>query len=294
MRIEPICAVALLALHTLWPGPSRAADPGSLQIKQELSKEEVIYRSTAVPEGYTVDRSLSDYAEMLSSGFDHTLANLGPNDRWLDIGAGQGKAILDYYMPRPDAQRAGISEWRNGRARAVAISIEDRRTPVWSKVAAGLRQNQIQYLLNRHLRQYSVQQLGRFQLITDVIGGFSYAEDLSLFVEKALGFLVVNGSFYTVLADVRSEDGGNRPYYPGSPFSTALANADGSEGSVCSWLKSIRCVEVACESKDGWHPPIEAFRLRKVCEKVAVPALKLLNYEASTPPGRQYRRLPQH
>jgi hypothetical protein len=47
---------------------------------------------------------------------------------------------------------------------------------------------------------------------------------------------------------------------------------------------------VVCEPKEGWQPPIEAFRLRKTCNDVNVPPLVLVNYEAATPPGRQYRR----
>lgn len=217
---------------------------------------------------------------MLPGGFEQALAKLHPGERWLDIGAGQARAILDYYAAGPA-----------GKARAVAISIEDRRTPLWYRLAGGLPREQLRYLTKRHLREYSLHELGRFQLITDVIGGFSYAEDLSVFIEKALGLLAVEGNFYTVLTDVRAEHGGNKPYYPGAAFSTDLLNADGSQGSVCAWLKSIRCVEVSCEPKAGWTPPIEAFRLTKVCAKVRVPALALLEYSANTPPDRRYRWL---
>ncbi len=285
------CIVAWLVLQSLWPGSGHAADPAGTRIEQEVSKEEAIYRSKGpeTPDGYTVDRSLSDYVEMLADGFARDIANLGPQDRWLDIGAGEAKAILDYYTPAADT--ASVQKWLGGRARATAISREDRRTAQWRKTEAGLGPDRIRYLSNHHLRDYSAKELGQFQLVTDVIGGFSYAEDLSLFMEKALGLLALDGSFYTVLADVRSEDGSNKPYYAGSPFSTEITNADGSEQSVCSWLKSITCVEVRCEAKAGWKPPIEAFQLRKTCEQVQVPALKLLGYEASTPPGRRYRAM---
>ena len=139
------------------------------------------------------------------------------------------------------------------------------------------------------MREYSLEELGQFQLITDVIGGFSYTENLSLFVEKVLGFLELNGSFYTVLQDVRSEAGTNRPHYEDSPFLTEIANADGSEVRVCSWLKSITCVQVGCELNTEMQRPVELYRIQKVCNDVTVPPLVSVSYQAGTPPPRRFQ-----
>ena len=291
MKYPGIRIVALIVLQALWPETSHSEGPASPKINEELSKQEAIYRSTGeqVPEGYTVDRSLAVYAEGLSSDFDRTLANLGPKDRWLDIGAGRGQAILDYYTPDYDLAHPEGQERRGEKAQAVAMSIEDRRTPLWQQNAARLGANQIRYLFDRRLRDYSPEELGQFQLITDVIGGFSYTDNLSRFVENVLGFLDLNGIFYTVLQDVHSEAGTNPPYYKGSPFLTEITNAGGAEVRVCSWLKSITCVEVTCELKTEWKPPVEAYRMRKTCNDVTVPALVRIDYEAGTPPQRKYK-----
>ncbi len=242
-----------------------------------------------MPDGYTVDRSLANYTDALCAGFDDALARLGPNDRWLDIGAGKGQAILDYYAPEYDGASPEGGARRGKKAKAVAMSIEDRRTPDWQRTAARLEENQMRYLFNRRLREYSAAELGRFKVITDVIGGFSYSVDLSLFMENALALLELNGSFYTVLQDVHSEEGTNQPYYAKAPFLTEIAKADGSEVKVCAWLKSIACVQVTCEFKKGWKPPVEAFHVRKVCNDTRVPALTSVHYEAGTPPERRFR-----
>jgi hypothetical protein len=291
MKKNGISMVVLLVLQTLCLEQSHSADAGSPQFNEELEKQEQIYQSRGEqkPEGYVIDRSLLSYIYTLSSGFDRSLANLGPKDRWLDIGAGRGQAILDYFAERFDAMYADRRERRGGKARAVAISIEDRRTPLWHQAAASLGANQIRYLSGRRLREYSSEELGKFQVITDVTGGFSYTQNLSLFVEKVLGILELNGSFYTVLQDAHSADGANTPYYEGSPFLTEIANADGSEVKVCAWLKSIACVEVACEFKPGRTPPIEVYHVHKVCNDVTVPALVAVHYEAGTPPERGFR-----
>ena len=283
--------VVLLVLHTLWLENSHSQVPGSPTIDQEVSKQEAIYQSQGenVPEGYVIDRSLLAYASILSSEFDRTLANLGPTDRWLDIGAGEGRAILDYYAPRYDSMHLEGRERRGKKAQAVALSIEDRRTPHWHKTAASLEANKIQYLSGRRLREYSSEELGQFQLITDVIGGFSYTQTLSLFMEKVLGILELNGRFYTLLLDVLPDNGTNRTLYPDTLFLTEIANADGSDVRVCSWLKSITCVEVTCESRTESNRPIEIIRIHKVCNSVTVPALVSLHYQAGTPPRRRFQ-----
>lgn len=101
--------------------------------------------------------------------------------------------------------------------------------------------------------------------------------------------LELNGTFYSVLQDVKSEAGLNHPFYANSPYLTELTKANGEELKVCAWIKSITCVEVNFELKAQWKPPIEVYRIHKVCDKVAVPALVRTHYEAGTPPERRYR-----
>ena len=286
-----IRSAVLLVLLTLWSGTSHSQHPGRPAMDEEVSKQDAIYQSQGekLPEGYVIDRSLLAYASILSAEFDRSLASLVPTDRWLDIGAGEGRAILDYYTPRYDSMHGEGRERRGKKAQAVAISIEDRRTPHWHKTAASLEANKIRYLFGKRLRQYSQEELGKFQLITDVIGGFSYTQYLSLFMENVLGYLELNGSFYTLLLDVLPDNGANRTHYPDTLFLTEIAGADGADVRVCAWLKSIACVEVTCESRTESKRPIELYRIRKVCNGVAVPALSSLQFVAGTPPQRRFQ-----
>ena len=280
-----------LVLLAPWPEAAHSQQPAAPAFGGEIIRQEAIYQGTVdqAVAGYTVDRGLRDYANALPVAFDHELANLGAADRWLDIGAGKGQALLDYFAPGHDPFEAEARERRSERAQVIAISIEDRRTPEWQRTVASLEANKLQYLFNRRLEEYSLKELGKFQLITDVVGGFSYTDNLSLFVEKVLSFLNLHGSFFTLLQDVRSEAGTNRPHYSGASFLTEIAGADGSEGKICSWLKSISCVQVSCELTTGWIPLIEKYRVRKVCNDVVVPELLPVHYIAGTPPERRYR-----
>jgi hypothetical protein len=279
-------------LQALCLGHSQAQDAGSRPFDDEMAKQQKIYSSkgTNVPDGYVTYRSLANYEELLPPGFSNRLRRAGPSDRWLDIGAGGGHAILDYYAPEYDAALGKQPARPGSKAHAVAVSIEDRRTERWwqSELIAG---HPIRYLFSKPLRDYSREELGRFQIITDVYGGFSYTNDLSLFMEKVLGLLEVNGDFYSLLQSVRLENGRGRTDIW---FLTELVDDAGRDLNVCSWLKRISCAQVACDSKSGWDQPTELIHVRKVCDAVAVPPLRPVHFEAGNPPGRKFElsRLP--
>jgi hypothetical protein len=281
----------LLVSQALCLQAARSQQPGSATLDAEATKQEAIYQSRGekVPSGYVVDRSLISYSTSLPAGFDRELSSLGPQDRWLDIGAGEGNAVLDYYTSRYDLMHPEAREQLSKKARAVAISIEDRRTPRWNEIASRLEPEQIRYLSGKRLREYSPDELGRFRLITDHLGGFSYARDLSLFMENVLSLLELNGNFYTLLLDVRPATEPDPALYKDLLLLTEIENPDGSNVKICSWLKSISCVQVTCELNTELQRPVELYRVQKVCKNVAVPSLEPLSYTAGTPPPRRFQ-----
>ena len=278
-----VIVVQALGLGAGWP-----QEPAEPRIDEEFDKQEKIYRSRGadVPSGYVTNRGLSDYAELLPTGFCDALGRLGSSDRWLDIGAGAGQAILDYYAPEGDAASAEKCARSGAKARAVAMSIEDRRTDKWRQQAASLGDDRIRYLSGKRLRDYSPEELGKFQIITDVFGGFSYTEDLSRFVDKVLSLLEVGGGFYTLVPGVHLEDAKDKL---GILYLTELEDAAGRPEKVCSWLKKTACVQVTCESKSDWKRPTELINIRKVCSDVSVPRMKLWEFEAGYPPARRFQ-----
>ena len=272
--------------------PVVAQPPAPVQprLNEEFAKQQKIYlsRGAEVPRGYVTYRTLAAYADLLPAGFSVALRKLGSGDRWLDIGAGAGQAILDYYAPNYDGPPAG---WAppppRAKAQAVAMSIEDRRTDQWLQRTAMPGGDGLRYLFGKRLREYSLEELGKFQIITDVYGGFSYTDNLSPFLERVLGLLDLNGSFYTLVASVHLEDGKDNP--DKTWYLTELLDGAGRDVKVCSWLKRVSCVEVVCESKSTWETPTELIHVRKVCGDVSVPPTKLVKYEAGNPPGRLFQ-----
>jgi len=269
-----------------------AEAPPSIDI--EMSRQQSINhsRGPARPDGYVIDRGMAAYVLALMPGFEQAVANLGAKDRWLDIGAGRGQAMIDYHGVLVDSARPRTALPR--KANTVAMSIEDRREQAWHDSALLLEPGQMRYVYGRQLRNYTTEEIGGpFRLISDVIGGFSYTEELSGLVQKILSLMEVNGDFYAVLQDVRSEEGDNKPFYPNEPFLTRILDESGQDTSVCAWLRQISCAQVICQPKTGWRPPIQTYRVRKTCNEVNVPRLERVRYVAGTPPERVFRMTPK-
>src|SRR5690349_10359204 len=167
MLVNPLCArgrkaaflrlAVLFVLHALCAGNALAQEAAEARSSDEFAKQEKIYRSEGsdVPGGYITGRSLTGYAELLPIGFNDALQRLGPTDRWLDIGAGAGQAILDYYALGADPAKDGKPAPSRGKAQVVALSIEDRRSDSLRQLAASLGGGRVRYLYGRRLREYS-------------------------------------------------------------------------------------------------------------------------------------------
>jgi len=284
--VARLAVVIVMAVQSL--GAGWVQEPVQPRIDEEFAKQEKIYRRRGGG-SYTTNRGLSDYAEVLPPGFCDALGRLGSSDRWLDIGAGEGQAILDYYTQQGDAAPAEKCRTSGPKARAVAISIEDRRTDKWKQQGASLGDDRIQYLSGKRLRQYSPDELGKFQIITDVYGGFTYTENLSRFLEKVLSLLEIGGAFYTVLPAVHLEDGTDKL---GTWYKTELVDAASRPVKVCSWLRQTTCTKISCESKTDWDEPTQLIKIDKVCSDVAVPRTNLVEYMAGAPPSRRFQMAP--
>ena len=277
----------LIVLQVFGLGAVWAQELAEPRLDEEIAKQEKIFqkRGADVPSGYITNRGLSDYAELLPTGFCDALGRLGSSDRWLEIGAGAAQAILDYYAPEGDPPSGEKCARSVSKARAVAMSIEDRRTDKWREQAANLGDDRLRYLTGKSLRHYSVEELGKFQIITDVFGGFTYTADLSRFVEKVLSLLEVGGVFYTLVPGVHLEGGDKLGVF----YLTELENAAGRPEKVCSWLKQTAGVQVTCESKSDWKRPTELIKVEKVRSDVSVPRMKLLEFVAGYPPDRRFQ-----
>jgi hypothetical protein len=290
VRSTLAATIAAFALHAPLQAAAQTPAPAIPGFQEEAAKQNAIYqrRDREHLDSYVIGRTLSAYVNALPEAFGASLARLKPGDRWLDIGAGEGQAVLDYCAPAYDTA-VDVPMALPGTARVVAMSIEDRRTTRWHDAERSLGTSRIRYLHGRPLGEYADEELGRFQVITDMIGGFSYTPDLFGFTKKTLAILTTGGSFFTVLQDVQAEDGSNKPFYAGEPFLTRIVDSDGADIGICAWLKRIECAKVTCQLRPRWKPPIEIYHIEKTCDDVRIPELVPVHYKAGTPPERRFR-----
>jgi len=291
LRLRGLAACALYCLTSLTAIATEPSAPPVAAFGEEIGKQNQIYQSRGMerPEGYVIDRSLLTYAFAFPEAFKKSLAMLRPTDRWLDIGAGEARAVTDYARAEYEAMYKAFGPLHPQKAQVVAMSIEDRRTHEWHETAASVGPGRMEYLFGRPLSAYSPAELGKYRLVTDLMGGLSYSTRLSLFMERTLGLLEVDGDFFGTLADVHAEQAENKPHYPGSPYLTEIVTPEGAPVKLCSWLKQISCVEVSCGFRGDWTPAIEVYHVRKTCEQVKVPALEPVHFLAGTPPERRFR-----
>lgn len=131
---------------------------------------------------------LEDYTAAFGEEFEDHLFQLGEEERWMDGGAGIGKAIADYYESGGKA-----------RATAVAHTIPQDKTGTLDKLNRNQRFN---YVSGDYFNAISNdkllgEDLTKFSVITDYNGILSYTDKLSGDLQKYLDNLKVGGKLYT-------------------------------------------------------------------------------------------------
>ena len=280
----------LIVLQALGLGAAWPQEPAPPRIDEEIAKQEKIYRSRGadVPSGYVTGRGLSDYAELLPTGFCDALGRLGSSDRWLDIGAGDGQAILDYYALEDDAapaEKCARSFDQGTRGRDV-----HRGSPNGQVATAGRDLRRRPSALS--LRQASAGLFAR---------GAGKISDHYRRVRRLLlyGRLVpVPGEGVELAGDRRRllHDGARRAFR-GWQGQTRRLVSDRAAGCSQPRRESVLLAEEnhLRESRLRVEERLEkahrADKIEKVCSDVSVPRMKLLKYEAGNPPGRRFQLL---
>lgn len=129
---------------------------------------------------FTVHRDLAAYESDFGFLFRQRVGNLRRGQHWLDVGAGDGNAQLDYLRERSsDAARVTAIAYRRG--------WESRLYN--SKLGRG----ENRFISGRMVEAISNQEIGQADLITDVFGALSYTNDPVLVLRKYLELLKPDG-----------------------------------------------------------------------------------------------------
>lgn len=196
---------------------ARCTDAGASadqKTKRALDEVEKIMRNSALPHSnetqnrvvYRVDRGLDFYSGYFSElrvawtnllPLNEFIKNLKPHQRWIDIGAGEAKAAGDYF------NRVFTGNF----AHVVAVTVEAYRPQIRADA-----QNRFQYLTGRYFEDIPNEELGVFDVATDIHGAVAYSTRLSEVFQKA-GEVLKKGSglFFTILRRTRILDADCRP-----------------------------------------------------------------------------------
>ena len=215
---------------------------------------------------FRVTSALGDYRSTFGEPFRTKLTRLGRHDRWLDGGAGQALAMIEYLES-------------GGKAECVATGYAIPEAAVENvRRAEEEYSDQFRYIAGKFFGQISNRELnwpsgGDFDLITDLNGVLFYTETLVEDLERYLEILGANGIL--CFTEVQA----------GIDF-TNMDFVDDQYPALAKWLANIGGVHVDYHRRGG------VYVLSKTGGNVIMPTLELtsiLRQSNENNPMRKYR-----
>lgn len=223
---------------------------------------------------FNIERLLEHYKYLLGDDFRKKLASLNtPEHHWIDSGAGLGYATGEY-----------VKSEEGSRTHVTAIS---RYVPLLKREYLGgigwfpikyIRkiesetQGRLRFLSGKPFEKISNAEIGKADLITDLLGTFSYSEDPSTVLQKYLDLLKPDGELYLYLGN-------------GSRSTVSDPSNLNGYSFISQWLTNIQGINAEVTSNG-------TVRITKTTMEVKVPQLKMLHTTADSPPIRKYAPVP--
>jgi hypothetical protein len=198
-----------------------------------------------------------EYVNAFGNSFVEKLRSLGAGDRWLDGGAGEAKAMIEYLEG-------------GGQARCTATGYEIPKGASQS-IEEASRKLHFNYISGKFFSEISTAELeldkfGRFKLITDLNGVLYYTKTLVEDLRRYLEILDINGKLFftsitaTITAENATKESANLPWF------TKWASNIG--GVNVTFHKNERCTEI--EKTQGsitTMPDLELVKYEKVVNR---------------------------
>ena len=276
----------------LAPSTRVAGHEAELAENEHRVKENIFY----------TNRGFSDYKRFLGPSFISKLRSLKRDSHWIDLGAGNARAMREYFS----------SVWQGlwaEKPKMTAVVVEKPLDLSRLELAAFLSRiettgngGRFKYMSGRFLGDYHPGEIEPADVVTDVYGAISYSPDLSGSVEQAGGMLKPGGQLFTII-QTRLETIGSRE---GNVRNVIIRRPDGSEVDIADWLRQIQGLKLEVSKEktrayktqfpgrppEAWAPTtIESVRtlvLTRTSEPLRVPKLRLVGITADSPPRRTY------
>jgi hypothetical protein len=257
MRMNHMILAILLALSsTAVAQPNKLAGQTGAVVQKKFVKE--------IP--YPNYRDLDDYGAILGPSFASDLEALSNQDVWLDSGAGEARALVDYLG-------------RRGTAKLVAV---DYRCPTTGITSQAMKRHaeQFKFVCGDFVEKHPVSRFYPVSLITDLSGAMMYATHVDEVLRALLGFLKSGGVLHTQpgLQD------GFESYFETKIYRLGV-NGAWVRVPFVQWLEAVQGVAIS-RTVSPAHDV--SFRIKKISENVVVPPLKLLFYNGEGTAIRRY------
>jgi len=188
-NLAPFFCLLALGVASLLPPQSFASTCEVLYsgVNRSVEKDGMFGRKM-----FNTSRRLSDYSQNLfpgnDKGFFAMLSSLPENGIWIDMGAGEGKALIEGLMKSEKTiQAIGISYRMPQKTLALKSALDPKL------------QSQFRYIDGAFVEDLWMQGrlnefIGKADLITDVFGPFSYSKDLPHLLKTYLALLRQGGT----------------------------------------------------------------------------------------------------
>lgn len=207
---------------------------------------------------FIVHRDFKNYVVELGSPFRIAISELGKGDIWVNFGAGQRNAELDYLqgvaIVNPEARVYAI-DFVKPELSAFKMKFEKKF------IASG----QLVNITGRLIEDIPLTELPRFDVGSDLFGPISYTENLS----------TVLNTYLSLMQPMKSE------LFVRTLPSTYIITTDRKVLTLGSWLGRIKGLQRV------WTGAMRnQFMIAKLEESVQLPSLQLVAYNAAKPPLR--------
>jgi hypothetical protein len=271
---------ALLACaHIQWISSARAnVDLACSQIIERLDQNE-----------FAVTRGIYSYFRIWGPGFLDSLNRLNREQVWVDMGAGQARAQLEYLLHSFDVADAlliksdyGHLTWPEVSKRASAIAIAYKKPKISADKHPRLVQlyenvskspvARFEYKEGRLFEDIPLEELPKTKLITDYYGVMSYSQRPDLVLRRYFELLQTGGEIYLFGLQRTKVQQGEK------------------EISFYEFIKSIEGVELKeLERDENMNVVSVKLGLNNNAVKPSVPELELSFFEDAMPPLRTYK-----
>jgi SAM-dependent methyltransferase len=246
-------------------------DPGA----QEEVREVQYYLFT---NSFNTERDLQVYEALFGPSFRKKLRTFKSRQRWLDAGAGKARAMTDF------SRRYRRREREKPLPALVAVGVKKPEDIAPSL----LDQRRFRYLEGRFIEDIPDNELGHFDVITDLYGPFSYSTDISLILRKYLSLLRPGGVIYLAASFNRSMKESDPEFIGPGLRRTTVLDENGHALSMEEWFDRIAGIEVKKTSPPGFINETYEIRRLSGAPLPEISPLKLIHFKAHKPPERLF------